>query len=94
MVHELVSKLPYVQVKRAIKKGISTKFIRFVTSVLIRWDRKIVAEPVFRESVGNKFNSSFKIYHIDSATHPATAFHRSWKEVDHKVAPQKVLRRF
>lgn len=91
MVHEFISKLPYVQVKRVIKKGISSKFVR---SVLICWDRKIVAEPVFRESVGSELNGSFKIYRIDSGTHPATAFHRSWKEVDHKVAPKKVLRRF
>lgn len=94
MVHELISKLPYVQVKRAIKKGISSKFVRSVTSVLICWDRKIVAEPVFRESVGSELNGSFKIYRIDSGTHPAMAFHRSWKEVGHKVAQKKVLRRF
>jgi hypothetical protein len=86
MVHELVSKLPYVQAKGAIKKGISSKFVRSVTSVLICWDRKIVAEPVFRDSVRSKFNGSFKIYHIDSGTHPATAFHGSWKKVNHKVA--------
>jgi len=94
MVHEPVSKLPYVQVKRAVKQGISSKFVRSATSVLICGDRKIVAEPVFRESVGREFNGSFEIYHIDSGTHPATAFHGSWKKFDHKVAPKKVLWRF
>jgi hypothetical protein len=53
--------------------------------------RKFVAELVFRESIRSEFNGSFKIYHIDSGTHPAAAFHRSWKKVDHKVAKKKVL---
>ena len=90
-IHEIVSKLPYVQAKRTIKKGITSKFVRSLTSVLICWERKAVAEPFFWGSVGSEFNGSFKIYHIDSGAHPAAAFHGSWKKVDHKVAEKKVL---
>ena len=94
MVHEVVSKLPYVQAKGAIEKRITSKLVRSLTSVLVCWDRKGVAEPVFRGSIGSEFNGSFKIYHIDSRTHPAAAFHGSWKKIYHKVAQKKVLRRF
>jgi len=92
--HKVVSKLPYIQAKRTIKKGITSKFFRSVTLVLICWDRKVFAEPVFRRSVGGEFNSSFQIYHIDSGTHPAAAFHGSWKKVDYKVGQKKVLQWF
>ena len=88
-IYEIISKLPYVQVKRSIKKSIRSKFIRPLTLVLIFWERKVIAEPFFWGSVGDEFNSSFKIYHI--GTHPAAAFHRSWKKVNQKVAKKKVL---
>jgi hypothetical protein len=90
-IHEIVSKLPYVQAKRTIKKGITSKFVGSLTSVLICWERKAVAEPVFWRSVGSEFNGSFKIYHIDSGAHPAAAFRGSRKKIDHKVAEKKVL---
>ena len=78
VVREIASKLPYIQAKRTIKKGIKSEFVRSLTSVLVLWERKVAAEPVFRGGVGSEFNSGFKIYHIYSGTHPAVAFHGSW----------------
>ena len=77
----------YVQVKRSIKKSIRSKFIRPLTLVLIFWERKVIAEPFFWGSVGDEFNSSFKIYH--TGMHPAAAFHRSWKKFNQKVAKKR-----
>ena len=91
VVHKVVSKLPHVQAKRTIKKSITSKFFKSVTSVLICWDRKVRTEPVCRGSVGREFNSGFKIYHIDSGTHPAASFHGPWKKVDDKIGQKKVL---
>src|SRR6266568_3211244 len=80
-IHKVISKLPYVQAKWTIKQGFMGKFIRPLTSVFMRRNRKFAREPVCRKSVRREFDGSFKIDQVDSGAHPGAACHRSRKEV-------------